>query len=363
MIESLKFSTFIDMSLYYKLKQTEEAIPATSSVHSTNNFNKETLQNSTKMTFDSNKNNSKIQVGSVENSEVELNRKRKLEDSTDEQTENNNETNGHSTNINSMQVRTLNHDKYNPRNMQQNVKLLMSKWGNVKPIAPHIFLQRLLQSRGYDHLFIAPFVRKSNRAPSAKQTGDYDNELVWAIRNSNLEQIKFLSSQGKSMSACNRFSESIVHMACRRAELDVVEFLLDNGGDLALVDDYGRTPLHDACWRAEPRFDIVTILMDRDLALVRQQDARGSIPLHYVREEHWGQWCAFLYHQREKYWAPLPKGGIDPHSCKNVMARENARLEVKASDSLHSSTSSSGYSSGSGPESKKVKLDPSLDSC
>ena len=105
------------------------------------------------------------------------------------------------------------------------------------------------------------------------------------------------------MDACNRFGESIVHMACRRAEVDVVDFLLSNGGDKWFVDDFGRTPLHDACWRSEPRFDVVTLLLDRNLDLLRVMDVRGSNPLNYVREEHWVQWCAYFFHQKEKYWA------------------------------------------------------------
>lgn len=105
------------------------------------------------------------------------------------------------------------------------------------------------------------------------------------------------------MSACNRFSESIVHMACRRSKREIIEFILDHGADLEIIDDFGRTPLHDACWRPEPQFDVVTLICDRNLDLLRHSDARGSIPLNYVREEHWVQWCAFLFNQIEKYWA------------------------------------------------------------
>lgn len=108
-----------------------------------------------------------------------------------------------------------------------------------------------------------------------------------------------------SMSACNRFSESIVHMACRRSDFEVVEFIVNNGGNIFMVDDFGRTPLHDACWRPIPRFDIVTLLLDKDLTLLRLVDERGAMPLHYVREEHWLQWCAYFFHQKEKYWAIL----------------------------------------------------------
>jgi hypothetical protein len=94
-------------------------------------------------------------------------------------------------------------------------------------------------------------------------------------------------------------------MACRRAEFNVVHFLLTNGGNFSIVDDFGRTPLHDACWRPEPRFDIVTLILENDLTLLRLADVRGSIPLNYVREDHWLQWCAYFYHQKEKFWAVL----------------------------------------------------------
>lgn len=93
-------------------------------------------------------------------------------------------------------------------------------------------------------------------------------------------------------------------MACRRSSVDIVQYLISHHADIDIVDDYGRTPLHDACWRPEPRFDIVTLLLDNNLDLLRYCDVRGFVPLHYVREEHWLQWCAYLFNQIEKYWAP-----------------------------------------------------------
>jgi len=153
------------------------------------------------------------------------------------------------------------------------------------------------------------------RVPSSLQLKSYDNDLVWAIRNSNLSALKLLCQKGKSMSACNQYSESIVHMACRRAELDVVEFVLSNGGDITIVDDFGRTPLHDAFWRIEPRFDIVTMILDKNLDLIRFTDKRGCIPIKYVREEHWIHWCAYFYYQREKYWPKLLEPAVKQQSC------------------------------------------------
>lgn len=104
------------------------------------------------------------------------------------------------------------------------------------------------------------------------------------------------------MSACNKYSESIFHMACRRSEFEIVDFILTNGGDLSIIDDYGRTVLHDACWRVEPRFDIATLLLDHRPDLLFQLDVRGSPPLQYVKQDSWIYWCAYLFHQKERYW-------------------------------------------------------------
>lgn len=128
---------------------------------------------------------------------------------------------------------------------------------------------------------------------------------------------------GFSMAACNRFSESIVHMACRRSDLDTIQFILDHIDTVLLVDDYGRTPLHDACWRPEPKFDIVALLMDTNLDLIRCVDKRGSTPLHYVRREHWAQWCAFLEVQKEKYWAPINRSSADDAPSTTLLSKQS----------------------------------------
>ena len=104
------------------------------------------------------------------------------------------------------------------------------------------------------------------------------------------------------MSACNKFSESIVHMACRRSDFNVVDYILSNGGNHGIIDDFGRSILHDACWRIEPRFDIVTLILECKLELLYYLDTRHCSALQYVREEHWLQWCAYLFHQKEIYW-------------------------------------------------------------
>merc|ERR1712146_199296 len=86
-------------------------------------------------------------------------------------------------------------------------------------------------------------------------------------------------------------------------------------------DDYGRTPMHDACWRNGVSFDVITLLLNRDLDLLRTADVRGACPLSYVREEFWMHWCAYFYNQKEKYWNYTVEDGVntpaafDPSSC------------------------------------------------
>jgi hypothetical protein len=190
-----------------------------------------------------------------------------------------------------------------PHKMQENVMMTIQKWGAVSAIPPAEFLSKLLGKRGYSSKTIPALKSQYRRIPTDKQLNDYDIQLVNAVRTSDLDSIKKMKESGMCMSACNQYSESIIHMACRRSEYNVIEYMLQNGGDIQIVDDYGRTPLHDACWRPEPRFDIVTLLLDRNPYLLQLLDIRGSTPLNYVREVDWLQWCAYIFYCKERYWA------------------------------------------------------------
>ena len=122
------------------------------------------------------------------------------------------------------------------------------------------------------------------------------------------------------MNACNRFGESLMHLACRRANYDVVHYILTHGGDPCAVDDFGRTPLHDAFWRSEPRFDIVAILLKYNPQLIQAMDVRGSLALNYISSENWSSWCAFFFHMREKYWPPRIIFGLpDPSELEKPL--------------------------------------------
>lgn len=151
----------------------------------------------------------------------------------------------------------------------------------------------------------------NNLEENQRRLHDYGVDIVSAIRASDLLTLQKLRECGRSMLACNKYSESIVHMACRRSDLDVVKFLMEDPEAAFLIDDLGRTPLHDACWRPEPRFDIVAIILDQNVELIRCKDKRGATPLHYVRREHWQIWCAFLQCQKEKYWPVVSENTVN----------------------------------------------------
>jgi len=120
-----------------------------------------------------------------------------------------------------------------------------------------------------------------------------------------MDLIDDMHKNGKCMNACNKFGESVMHMACRRGNLRLVRYLVERGASVKCVDDFGRTPLHDACWTPEPCFDVVMYLLSLDVEMVMMLDRRGSSPLAYVRKEHHGVWCAFLEHTKGAFFPPV----------------------------------------------------------
>ena len=122
----------------------------------------------------------------------------------------------------------------------------------------------------------------------------YQSDVINAVRKNDINALHQIVGSGRSLQACNKFGESILHMACRRGSTHVVRFLLDEGVSVRLRDDYGRTPLHDALWTQEPEFDLVELLVRVCPDLLLITDKRGFTPLSYVRRDHWIPWCQFL---------------------------------------------------------------------
>merc|ERR1712008_452694 len=137
---------------------------------------------------------------------------------------------------------------------------------------------------------------------SNQQISSYDTTIVAAVRENALGELKRMHSNGRDLSCCNRFGESLLHMACRRGYTNIVSYLIKEAGvNVRISDDCGRTPFHDACWNHQPVNDILDALIEHDgPCLLFVTDKRGSTPFQYARREHWGLWRDFLYERRMK---------------------------------------------------------------
>jgi len=128
----------------------------------------------------------------------------------------------------------------------------------------------------------------------------YDEVILSAVRRHDIDSIRQMFANGKNIQCCNRFGESVVHMACRRGALEIVQFMIEEAGvSLRVTDDYGRTPLYDACWTQEPNTNLVKMIIMNCPDLLLIADKRGFTPLSYARRNDWGIWCEFLYENRE----------------------------------------------------------------
>lgn len=131
--------------------------------------------------------------------------------------------------------------------------------------------------------------------PSQDEIDSYGFEVLRAVRDADIDFLRKYHSEGKSLNICNRFGESLLHLACRKQLVSVVDFLLNEANVPAQVcDDYGRTPMHDACWTPEPNFEVVDLILEKCPDLLLIQDKRGHTPLFYARREHWAKWLRHL---------------------------------------------------------------------
>lgn len=142
--------------------------------------------------------------------------------------------------------------------------------------------------------------------PTAAMLEAYSTSIVMEVRNNNLAEVKKLFREGKfkyGVNACNRFGESILHIACRRGHLEMVKFLIGEAGLSCseIRDDYHRTPLHDAFWTSTASPDVVEYLLEQPYVvdLLMAKDKRGFTPLDYSRGEDREKWLRFLWERRD----------------------------------------------------------------
>eukprot|EP00542_Grammatophora_oceanica_P022339 CAMPEP_0194046972 /NCGR_PEP_ID=MMETSP0009_2-20130614/23239_1 /TAXON_ID=210454 /ORGANISM="Grammatophora oceanica, Strain CCMP 410" /LENGTH=376 /DNA_ID=CAMNT_0038692463 /DNA_START=167 /DNA_END=1294 /DNA_ORIENTATION=+ len=136
-------------------------------------------------------------------------------------------------------------------------------------------------------LDIQSFFLKATDAHVAAYTPD----LISAVRREDVAELRRLMNAGVLLQACNKFGESILHMACRRGSTKVVEFLLNEASvDVRVCDDYGRSALHDSFWTREPSVELVQLILGKCPDLLIVQDKRCFTPLNYARRDDWALW-------------------------------------------------------------------------
>lgn len=130
---------------------------------------------------------------------------------------------------------------------------------------------------------------------------NYKPDIVTAVRENDLPALKtFHQDDGRSLSCCNRYGETLLHMACRRGYHSVVSYLvLEASVPIRVADDCGRNVLHDAFWNRNTQYEIVDLLIRLDPILLFSCDNRGYTPFSYARKEHWPVWRQFLWDRRE----------------------------------------------------------------
>lgn len=158
----------------------------------------------------------------------------------------------------------------------------------------HIKLQ--LETRGIKRNIVsANTVKKFFTDPTEDDYSSYQEDVLKALRSRNIDKLRVLIKSGRSLQCCNRFGESLMHMACRRSFDDVVKFLITEAGvSVRVKDDLWRTPLHDAFWTAEPNKNLIKILLNEEPSLLFISDKRGHTPLDYCRKIDWQMWNEFL---------------------------------------------------------------------
>mmetsp|Transcript_33353 Transcript_33353/g.38644 ORF Transcript_33353/g.38644 Transcript_33353/m.38644 type:complete len:419 (+) Transcript_33353:132-1388(+) len=197
-------------------------------------------------------------------------------------------------------------DRLNKQNQFQIIRNQVNPLADSEikaPLNPSLLLISVLKANGYNYKPISSLsLNGFFITPSEEQMASYGHDLIEAVRNQDINYLRSCHLSGtKSLQCCNRFGESLIHMACRRGFLDVVSFLTQEAKvSLRVIDDCGRTPMHDACWTCKPSFELLDLLISTEPDLMIMSDKRGNTPFDYVRREHWSHWANFIETRKSK---------------------------------------------------------------
>ena len=161
-------------------------------------------------------------------------------------------------------------------------------------------------------------IQRFQSTPTPQQLEAYSTDILIAVRSNNVEKARQLYADGSynGTNACNKFQESILHIACRRGSLPMVQFLINEVGLKVneIRDDYHRTPLHDAFWTTSASPDVIDFLLQQSnvVELLLLKDVRGYTPLDYARSEHRSKWLHFLWQRKHILRSSTSKSTEEP---------------------------------------------------
>ena len=124
----------------------------------------------------------------------------------------------------------------------------------------------------------------------------HDMELMQAVKQGDLDTLRRRLREGRSLDACNKQGETVLHTACRRGTLETVKFLVTQAQvPLTYRDEVGRTVLHDCAWRPVPDFAMMDFMIHAcPPEMLVAEDVRGHSCMDYTRKRDWKIWIAFL---------------------------------------------------------------------
>ena len=167
-------------------------------------------------------------------------------------------------------------------------------------IKPSDYVRSAFKANGFVVDEVKIEAQKSFIKPTKEMLEAYQPEVLNCVRRNELVELQKLHKAGLLMNCCNKFGESLLHLACRRGYTSIVRYLVEEVKvNVHIRDDYLRTPLHDACWTTQPEYELVDVLLKAAPAHMVLEDARGFTPFDYVRREHHGKWLRFLWERKD----------------------------------------------------------------
>lgn len=112
-------------------------------------------------------------------------------------------------------------------------------------------------------------------------TGNYyAMELVEAIKNNNLSNVKELVEKGEDIDFWGRSGRTPLIYAANKSNTEITKYLLNRGADINKTDIDGNTPLIHALKHYKPNRDLVKLLIESGADINKGSSCWG--PLHHA---------------------------------------------------------------------------------